>query len=122
MAEAIAMKEGLIVVNTRGFDSVIAESDSTEITEACSGAERWWTESAAVYVDCVGRMHRLMQRLGPSPLSKKYVDCVDYATTIGNQVAHEIARFCFSNNISCNWIDEPPSFLLDRLINDVTEY
>jgi hypothetical protein len=37
-----------------------------------------------------------------------------------NQVAHEIARFCFSNNISCNWVDEPPSFLFDSLTNDVT--
>jgi hypothetical protein len=61
MAEAIAMKEGLMLVNSGGFDYVIAKSDSTEKIEECSGAERWWTEPAAVYADCV-----------------------DYATTIGD--------------------------------------
>jgi hypothetical protein len=37
-----------------------------------------------------------------------------------NEVAHDIARFCFSSKASCNWVDEPPSFLLEKLINDVT--
>jgi hypothetical protein len=37
-----------------------------------------------------------------------------------NQVAHEIAKFSFLNNQTCNWVDEPPSFILDRLVNDVT--
>jgi hypothetical protein len=35
-------------------------------------------------------------------------------------VAHELARFCFANCSSCNWVDEPPRFLLDFMINDVT--
>jgi ribonuclease HI len=107
--EAMAMKEGLMMASSRGFDAIIVEADSTKTIEACSGAGIWWTESTAVYAVCI-----------------------NYATTIGdvqykscpreaNQVAHEIARFYFSNNISCNWVDELPSFILDRLINDATE-
>lgn len=37
-----------------------------------------------------------------------------------NRVAHEIARRCFTNKLSCMWVDEPPSFLLEYLMNDVT--
>jgi hypothetical protein len=60
-----------------------------------------------------------------------YADCVDIASSIGsvrfnfcpresNQVAHEIAKYSFENNQSYNWVNEPPSFILDRLLNDVT--
>jgi hypothetical protein len=37
-------------------------------------------------------------------------------------VAHELARFCFFNKNSFNWVDEPPRFLLDKLINDLTKF
>ena len=37
-----------------------------------------------------------------------------------NGVAHELARKCYVSNFSCNWVDEPPSFILDKLIDDVT--
>ena len=37
-----------------------------------------------------------------------------------NDVAHELARSCFIDKISCNWVDEPHSFILGKLINDVT--
>jgi ribonuclease HI len=108
MAEAIAMKEGLTLANMLGCNSVIAEGDSNETIEACAGIETWWSTPAAVYADCL-----------------------DLATTIGdvkfkycpreaNQAAHEIARFSYLHNQTCNWVDEPPSFILDRLINDVT--
>jgi ribonuclease HI len=108
MAEAIAMKEGLLLANMMGCNSVIVEGDSTETIEACTRIETLWSTLAAVYVDCL-----------------------DIATTIGevkfkfcsreaNQVAHENDRFSYLNNQTCNWVDEPPSFILGRLINDVT--
>jgi hypothetical protein len=61
MVEVIAMKEGLLLVSFGGFNAITAEMDSIKTIEAYSGAEGWWTESAAVYLDCV-----------------------DYATTIGD--------------------------------------
>jgi hypothetical protein len=38
-----------------------------------------------------------------------------------NEVAHVLARECFASKLSCNWVDEPPGFLMEKLINDVTE-
>jgi hypothetical protein len=37
-----------------------------------------------------------------------------------NQVADTLARESFLHNLSCTWVDEPPSFLLDKLLGDVT--
>jgi hypothetical protein len=59
-----------------------------------------------------------------------YADILNQASMIGNVefthcgrdfniVAHEIARECFSSQISCNWIDELPSLLLQPLLDDV---
>jgi ribonuclease HI len=108
MAEAMAMKNGLLLANRLGCNRIQAESDSLEIIDACSGGDSWWSEAAAIFADCV-----------------------DLATTIGtvsfhycpreaNKVAHELARASFSNANSCNWDDEPPSFLLPFLLDDVT--
>jgi hypothetical protein len=36
-----------------------------------------------------------------------------------NMVAHEIARSWLISKISCNWVDELPSFILDRIVNDL---
>ena len=36
-----------------------------------------------------------------------------------NKVAHEIARVAIQSKLSCNWVDEPPSFILASLVNDV---
>lgn len=51
-----------------------------------------------------------------------YADCVDLVTKIGdvqfkhcvreaNIVAHEVAKHCYENGISCHWVDNPPSFI-----------
>jgi ribonuclease HI len=108
MAEALAMRLGLELGRDIGCNRLIAESDSTETIEACNGESRWWNQSSAIYAECVD--------LIPSIGSVRFKTCPREA----NQVAHNIARFCFSNNISCNWVDEPPSFILDSLTNDVT--
>jgi hypothetical protein len=36
-----------------------------------------------------------------------------------NKVAHVLAKECFLNNLSCNWVDEPPRFILGKIPNDV---
>jgi ribonuclease HI len=110
MAEAIAMREGLKLANVMNCSRVQAESDSTEVIDACIGVERWWDENAAIYADCVD----LVILLGDVSFS--------HCPRDANEVAHELARFSFANDLSCNWVDEPPSFLLDKLINDVTEF
>jgi hypothetical protein len=37
-----------------------------------------------------------------------------------NKVPHELAKECFQIQVYCNWVNEPPSFLVNQLINDVT--
>jgi hypothetical protein len=53
LAEALAMKEGLELANRMSLSRVQAESDSTDIIDACKGDERWWNEASAVFADCV---------------------------------------------------------------------
>jgi hypothetical protein len=108
MAKAIAMKEGLELANSLSMSRIQAESDSTEIINACKGDERWWNEASAVFADCVD----LVTAIGDVFIS--------HCPREANRVAHELDRFCFSNCSSCNWVDEPPRFLLESLLNDVT--
>ena len=107
MVEALAMKEGLALANRMGYNVVQAESDSTDVIDACTGGERWWNDSAAIFADCV-----------------------DYVASIGtvsfqhcpreaNAVAHELARVCYTDKSSCNWDDDPSSFIIGKLVNDV---
>jgi ribonuclease HI len=108
MAEAHAMKELLTLAERLGCNRIIAESDSSETIEAFTGEQRWWNESAAIYAECIDKITNIGE------VSFKL--CPREA----NQVAHELARYSYSNKISCNWDDDPPSCLLDRLLNDVT--
>jgi ribonuclease HI len=55
MAEAMAMKEGLSLANSKGCNSVIAEGDSMETIQTCTGSDVWWTEPATIYADCINR-------------------------------------------------------------------
>jgi ribonuclease HI len=53
MAEALAMRDGLELAIKLGCNRVQAESDSTEVIEACNGCDRWWSEESTVFADCV---------------------------------------------------------------------
>ena len=108
MDEAMTMREGLELASRLGCNTLIAESDSMETIEACSGLQTWWTENAAVYADCVD--------LASSVRTIRFNHCLRDANT----VVHELARDSFLNKSSCNWDDDPPSFLLNSLTNDVT--
>jgi ribonuclease HI len=108
MAEAVAMKEGLALADRLGFHHIRAESDSTETVDACNNGDRWWSEETAIFADCID--------LAASIGDVSFKHCPRNT----NVVTHEIARFGFDSKISCTWDDEPPSFLLSSIINDVT--
>jgi ribonuclease HI len=108
MAEALAMKQGLLLAHQLGCNRVIAESDSSMTIEACSGEQRWDNESTTVYADCID----LVASIG----SVSFTHCLREA----NSVSHCLAREGFTIKESCNWDDEPPGFILDTLLNDVT--
>jgi ribonuclease HI len=98
MAEAIAMREGLDLANKLSLTRVQVESDSSEVIDACKGDERWWNEASIVFAGCVD----VVTTIGDVSFS--------HCPRKANKVAHELARFCFSNSLSCNWIDEPLGF------------
>lgn len=108
MAEARAMREGLSLANRLGCNNVLAESDSLEVIQACTGEDAWWNMSAAIFADCVD----LSMTIG----KVIFKHCPREA----NEVAHELARFSLFNKSSCNWVSKAPSFLVPKLVNDVT--
>jgi len=66
------------------------------------------TSAAPIYDDCYN-------------MWRDFVDVsIEHCHRDANRVAHEIARRCFISRQSCIWVDEPPSFLLEYLMNDVT--
>jgi ribonuclease HI len=107
-AEAIAMREVLALAIAVGCNNIQAESDSMDVIEACLGEEAWWNESAATYADCID----MVAVIG----SVSFSHCPREA----NEVADELASFSFLNKLSCNWVDEPPSFILNSIVNDAT--
>ena len=70
--------------------------------------ETWWNESAAIFVDIVDL--------------RAAIDSVEFnhIPREAYKVAHEIARVCYVEKITCIWDDDPPSFLIGSLIDDVT--
>jgi hypothetical protein len=39
-----------------------------------------------------------------------------------NMAAHNLARVVLSFKESCIWVDEPPHFIIETLVNDVTMF
>ena len=105
--EAMAMKEGLSLAYSLGLDNIEAESDSLEVINFCTGQSQWWDSAAAIYAECVD----LANLIG----KVKFKHC----NRVVNGVAHELAKFSFLNKHSGRWDDDPPSFLLGGLANDV---
>jgi hypothetical protein len=66
------------------------DSDSSSIIDACKGDEMWWNEASTVFVDYVD--------LATAIDDISFSHCPREA----NRVAHELARFCFSNCSTCN--------------------
>jgi hypothetical protein len=107
-SEALATREGLSLANRFGCSNVIMESDSMETVDACSGNEVWRGESSAIFAHCLD-LATLIDNVW-------FKHCPREA----NGVAHELARNSFCDQNSCNLVDEPPSFIISELLDDVT--
>jgi hypothetical protein len=68
------------------------------------------TTAAAIFLDC---------NILASGFSKVSYEFFPWES---NWVAHELARNCFPTFNSCIWDDDPPSFILTSLINDVSSH
>jgi ribonuclease HI len=98
MAEAYAMEEGLALAASVGCNRIVAESDSSEVVQACKGEEVWLNDSSAIYADCIN-------------LVATGTVSFNHIVKEANKVAHELPRVCFLNKGSCNWVDEPLVYL-----------
>ena len=98
----------MILANSLGFHNIEAESDSSDVVQFCNGQNQWWDAAAAIFAECLD----LATGIG----RVKFKHCGRSA----NEVAHEIAKQVYVSKVSCNWVDEPPSFFIPNLINDVT--
>jgi hypothetical protein len=66
MTEAMAMLHGLNFANSLGYSEVEAESDSLEVVQLCSGEDRIWNGSIAIYaniIDQAGEIGKVFQAL-----------------------------------------------------------
>jgi ribonuclease HI len=107
MAEALAMLHGLLFAHSLGFQDIVEESDSLEVINMCSVQDRIWNDATAIsseIMTCAGATGRVE---------------FNHCGRDLNKVAYSLARECFTSRINCNWVDEPPSFILDRLVDDV---
>jgi hypothetical protein len=83
MAEAMVMKEGLMVAIRLGCKSVHVESDSSEMIDTCNGTETWWSKPTAIYANCID--------LGTSIGNVIFI----HISREANKVAHKLARLGF---------------------------
>jgi len=108
MAEAMALREGLLLVQQIGCSRLMIQSDCLEVVETMKQDGISATASAPVYDECV-------------QLWQDFVSIsIEHCNREVNKVAHEVARLAMASKLSCNWVDELPSFILEALVNDIT--
>jgi ribonuclease HI len=108
MAEAYAFREGLTLAQRIGANNFIIQTDCAQVVETMKQGGFSATASAAIYDDCI----ILWSGFG--------VVSVEFCNREANHVAHELARISFRSGSTCIWVDEPPSFILSKLVSDVT--
>jgi ribonuclease HI len=108
MAEVIALTESLLLAQQIGCSRLMIQSDCLEVVETMKQDGITATTSAPVYDEC-------------NQLSQDFVFiAIEHCNREANRVADVIARVAITSKSSCIWVDEPPSFILEALVNDVT--
>ena len=107
VVEARAMRDGLNLANSLGFNRIEAESDSLSMMNYCQGQNQWWDAAAAIFEKCIDTK----TSIGKVIFLRCYRDA--------NSVAHELAKFSFCNKCESSWTVEPPGFVITQLVNDV---
>ena len=108
MAEAYALREGLVLAQHIAINNFVLQTDCTQVVEIMRDDGFCATAAAVIYDDC---------RIMWSGFDRVEVE---HCHREANQVAHELARDSFETSNSCIWVDEPPSFIISKLANDVT--
>ncbi|KAL8115005.1 hypothetical protein AgCh_021723 [Apium graveolens] len=105
-AEAIAMKEALSWVTTRGYKQCVFETDSYVLADACNGSTGRSLFDTIV-TDCI----ELIKHISPVLFS--------FAYRSANNVAHVLAQTTCSMSDVGEWYVTPPNFLIHALDLDL---
>jgi hypothetical protein len=108
MAEAYVLKEGLMLAQHIGCNRLIIQSDCMEVVQIMKEGGFSANLVAAIYDDC-------------NTIWSGFQDIsIEHCSREANQVAHNLARRARQHRQNCTWVDDPPNFILDLVINDVT--
>ena len=99
-AEALALKNGMELVDQWGCSNVVFESDCLEIIQACKGE----VDILSPYSTTLDECFHLAQSVG----SVLYSHCPQE----GNKVAHKLARSFYDSNSVIFWEGGPPQIIL----------
>jgi ribonuclease HI len=103
MAEAYALKEGLMLAQHIGGNRLIVQSDCMEVVEIMRNGGFTANLAAAIYDECNivwGRFQEIS---------------IEHSSREANQVARELARQAMFTKENCIWDDDPPSFIIPFL-------
>ncbi|SPT20248.1 unnamed protein product [Triticum aestivum] len=107
LAEAVALLEGLKLLQSTGCNNDVIRMDSLTMVEALQNNEGHSMVVAPILEDC----RDILRDIGKAVVEHCFRDL--------NVVAHELARWGSSNNPEI-WLDIPPDFILRPLAEDVT--
>lgn len=108
MAEAYSLKEGLMLAQYIGCNRLIVQSDCMEVVQMMDNGGFSATLAAALYDEC-------------NIIWSGFQDIsIEHCSREVNQVAQNLAKRAMQLKQTCTYVDEPPSFILDLLTNDVT--
>ena len=107
MAEAYALKEGLMLAQYIGCNRLIVQSDCMEVVQTMENGGFSATSAATLYDES-----KIIWN-GFQDIS------IEHCSREVNQVAHNLAKRAMQLKQTCTWVDEPPSFILQFLANDV---
>jgi hypothetical protein len=99
MAEAYALQEGVSLTQHIIGNNFILQSDNSKVTETMKNVGFSATSLADIFDDG---------------------NIFEHCNREANEVAHELVRFSFNDHVDQFWDGGPPSFLLSKLMNDVT--
>jgi len=95
MAEAFALRDGLLLAQQIGSNRVQIQADCIEVVDTMLDGGFSATASAAIYEDC-------------NQLWKDFAAIsITHCNRESNSVAHELARQAMLEKSSCVWIDDP---------------
>ena len=106
IAEALALREGVIVANLRGFKKIIMETDCLEVVNL------WNTRhgSRSIVAPILLQIGELCNNFD--------VFILQHVTRSANGPAHLCAKRASTLNVTESWLEMTPSFLISSLLVD----